>query len=526
MLMPSCPSLWIALLGSALLAAACARPQPGPPSASRATGDQGGDAAARFAAFAEGFTRDALALSPPFATLAGLHAYRDAERGVEIDLDRELDDLSPEATARKIRFFRSALLTMERDFPADALPEQERIDREILESQCRLALFDLERIRSIETNPTQAVESIGTALFFPVVLEYAPREERARDLMARLEKVPSFVDQAIAALSNGPLVHVQDALDENEGNRDVMEQALPALFAQGAVPDVGFEAARRAAREAIDRFRAFLQTAAKERPAGEWRLGPDLYREKFRAYFGEGLEPQDLLREAEESLGRIREGMRAVAEPLHDRWFPAHKGHRGMKDAKARTSTIVREVLGHIGEDHVPRDRFFGAIRGDLDRIAAFLETHPIVSRTRHDNLKIIETPPFLRGVYGVAGLHAAPPLQPDLHSFYYVPPIPPDWPADQAESKLREYNRYKLLLLSIHEALPGHYTQLEYANRVRPEWRRIVRSVYGSGAYVEGWAQYAEEMMLEQGIADRGDPAMDLTFKKEELRIVANAVL
>src|SRR5437867_8573867 len=114
--MPPCPSFWIALFGSALMAAACARPQPGPPPGPRASGDQGGDPTARFAAFAEGFTRDALALSPPFATLAGLHAYRDAERGEEVDLDRELDDFSPEATARKIRFFRSALLTMERDF--------------------------------------------------------------------------------------------------------------------------------------------------------------------------------------------------------------------------------------------------------------------------------------------------------------------------------------------------------------------------------------------------------------------------
>ncbi|HKN47784.1 MAG TPA: DUF885 family protein, partial [Candidatus Polarisedimenticolia bacterium] len=113
-----------------------------------------------------------------------------------------------------------------------------------------------------------------------------------------------------------------------------------------------------------------------------------------------------------------------------------------------------------------------------------------------------------------------------DLPSFYYVTPIPADWTESKAESKLREYNRSKLLLLSIHEALPGHYTQLEYANRVHPEWRRLVRSVYGDGAYVEGWAQYAEEMMLEQGIADPDDPGMALTFKKEELRIAANAIM
>ena len=131
-----------------------------------------------------------------------------------------------------------------------------------------------------------------------------------------------------------------------------------------------------------------------------------------------------------------------------------------------------------------------------------------------------------MRGIYSVAGLNAAPPLEPTLKSLYYVTPIPKNWPAEKAEAKLREYNRYKLLLLSIHEALPGHYTQLEYANRVQPEWRRVLRSVYGNNAYIEGWAQYAEEVMQQQGFHDGADPRMALTFRKEELRVLANAIL
>jgi Bacterial protein of unknown function (DUF885) len=481
----------------------------------------------RFAAFADAFTRRSIALSPSFATLAGLHRYRDPESGTEVDLDAELDDLSPRATDRKVRFFHDSLDTLERDFPARLLDEQDRIDRSILASQCRLGLLDLTDIRSIETNPTVAVEAIGTALFFPVVLEYAPPAQRGADVVARLRGLPRFVDQAIAAMESSAPIYTDVAIEENAGNRDVIEHALPTLFPKGSPEEAAYLEARAPALAAIDRLGTFLEDDLKDRSTGDWRLGPQRYRQKLRDSFQDpDLDPAMVLRDAEAQMLRVRSEMMRLALPLHQEWFPSHGDHSGMADPDARINTVVLEVLDRIGRDHVARGDLFAAIRKDIDRIAAFLQSHPIVSLTRHDTLTVIETPPFLRGIYSVAGLNPAPPLDPTLRSLYYVTPIPDDWPDAKAESKLREYNRYKLLLLSMHEAMPGHYTQLEYANRVQPEWRRLVRSVYGNNAYIEGWAQYAEEVMLQAGIVDPADPKMKLTFMKEELRVLANAIL
>src|SRR5207245_4874586 len=125
------------------------------------------------------------------------------------------------------------------------------------------------------------------------------------------------------------------------------------------------------------------------------------------------VEPQAVLREAQESLALLRDEMRLAAEPLHETYYAGHQGHSRLTDPRARADTIVREVLARIGRNHVARDRLMEAIRGDVARVTDFLETHPIVSMTRSANLRIIETPGFLRGVYGVAGLHAAPPLEP-----------------------------------------------------------------------------------------------------------------
>jgi len=137
----------------------------------------------------------------------------------------------------------------------------------------------------------------------------------------------------------------------------------------------------------------------------------------------------------------------------------------------------------------------------------------------------VIPTPPFMRGLYSVAGFHAAPPLEPSAEAQYWVTPIDSAVPGAAADSKLREYNDWVLLWLTIHEALPGHYVQAEHANDVQPPVRRLIRTLFGNGPYVEGWAEYIADVMVNAGFAD-GDPRFQISRKKIWLRAVANAIL
>ena len=141
------------------------------------------------------------------------------------------------------------------------------------------------------------------------------------------------------------------------------------------------------------------------------------------------------------------------------------------------------------------------------------------------DNLQVIETPEFMRGIYSVGGFNPAPALEPHLGAFYWLTPIPASWPKERIESKLREYNYYGLKLLTIHEAIPGHYVQLEYANDIQPRLRRLIRGIFGNGPYIEGWAVFATEMMLDAGYLNRS-PELRLTFLKQQLRVFANTIL
>jgi len=230
--------------------------------------------------------------------------------------------------------------------------------------------------------------------------------------------------------------------------------------------------------------------------------------------------PEALLKEAEEAITDLRRHMFKVSLPLHVKYYPTHRDPVDL-------NLIVGEVLDKIAQKQSKPETYFRDAQRTLDEAREFLRAKAdrIVALPQNDNLKIIETPAFMRGIYAVGGFNPAPPLQPELGAFYWLTPIPADWPKERVQSKLREYNYYGLRLLTIHEAIPGHWLQFEYAAQVEPAPRRLLRSLYGDGAYVEGWAVYATDLMVREGFLDH-DPELELTHSKQLLRAIANAIL
>jgi uncharacterized protein (DUF885 family) len=195
------------------------------------------------------------------------------------------------------------------------------------------------------------------------------------------------------------------------------------------------------------------------------------------------------------------------------------------KSTSRDRSAVIRQALNQIAQKHATRETYFADARRDLQEAREFVRAKDLLTLPPRDNLQVIETPEFMRGIYSVGGFSSAPALEPQLGAFYWLTPIPADWPTERIESKLREYNTYGLKILTIHEAMPGHYVQLEYANEVQPQLRRILRSIYGSGPYIEGWAVYATEVTLEQGYMNH-DPEMRISYLKHLLRVIANTIL
>jgi len=446
---------------------------------------------------------------------AGLHQYHNQ------NLDNLLDDLSPASLDRQRQFYQSFRQRLDA-FPTDSLTAEDRADRSILQDQIALARLELDQIHSYQHNPTQYVETLGNALFSPYVLEYGPKPARMRNIIARLQKVPAFLDQAGRNLVAAPEIWTTVAQEENDGNIGLVDKTIRAEVPGDLRAE--FDAAAKPALEAMRKFQEYLKNDLARRTNADWRLGPDFYARKFRYALESGVEPDVTLSDAEKRLADVRAHMLELALPLHRTLFPAHHDHAGLTGAE-RENTVIGEVLGKIAERHSTPASYMEDARKDLDEARAFVGEKRLLTMPRRSNLQVIPTPVFMRGAYAVGGFSPAPALEPQLGAFYWVTPIPVEWTKDRVVSKLREYNFYKLKLLTLHEAVPGHYVQFEFADDVQPTGRRVLRSVFGNGPYIEGWGEYSTQMMLDEGFLNHS-PEMALTFAKEELRVVANAIL
>lgn len=475
-----------------------------------------------FADLANEFVFTTLAFSPSNATQNGLHSRTDPKTGKTVVFDELLDDDSPAEIARQRAFyedFRGRLRAVDRA----SLDAQTKVDYDLLENAVSFALFSFDEERAFERKPQNYAEGLGGALFAPLSLEYADAPTRAGHFVSRLERVPAFVDVAIANLKASNEVYRKTALDSIEGVVYVAKD-LGGPFVKGTPAEERYAKALPLALAALDRFSTFVRDELPKRQQVDWRMGRKNFELKWRYYLQVSFSPDEMLAFAEKQLVETRAEMLKLAEPLHKEWFPDHT--HAKTDAAGYLNTVVGEVLGRIQQEHVKRDDLVSQTEKDVADIERFIKDKHVVSITDYSNLKVVPTPEFMRASYGIAGAVFAPALEPNLSTFYWVTPIPPEWTAEQAEGRLREYNRYKLLTLHVHEAVPGHVVQGIYANRITPEWRRVLRAVYGNTPYIEGWAVYAEHMMEREGL-DGGDKTkMRLVSLKADLRVLINAII
>jgi uncharacterized protein (DUF885 family) len=445
-----------------------------------------------FEKLTDDFTRGVLALSPVSATQAGYHEHNGKA------LDEMLDDFSPAGIEAQRRFYQD----FEKQLAAldvASLDRGQQADLQILRNNIGMSLLELDTIQSYRHNPTLYVELAGNALYTPFVLSYAPLDARFGHILRRLEKIPALVDQAKSNLVDAPEVWNRVAREENDGNLGLIDHTL-----REAAPDAlksSYAAAAAPALAALKDLNTFLAGTLSKKTS-DWRLGKENYAKKFAYVVATGTTPEQLLADAEKDLQATRMEMTAIAAPQ-----------------------TTKQALDEIATHHATPATFMAEARRTLDQATMFVKERQLVTLPPRSNLEVIDTPEFMRGIYGVGGFNSAPPLQPELGAFYWITPIPKSWTKERIESKLREYNEYGLQQLTIHEAMPGHYVQQEWANEVQPKSRRVLRSVFANTPYVEGWGMYAQQLMTDEGYLDNSK-GLRLTWLKQKLRGLANAIL
>jgi uncharacterized protein (DUF885 family) len=447
---------------------------------------------AEFDRMVDDFVLGTLALSPSSATQVGYHRHHG------VSLDDMLDDFSSAGILASRKLLDDTDLKIAR-LNSASLSAQQRADIDIMRDAIGAQRLELDEIQSYRHNPTTYVELTGNALYTPYVLHYAPAQERFVAIIHRLRKVPELIRQAEANLQDSPEEWNRVAREENAGNIELIDVTLRGDCPHALLKE--YSGAAAPALASLHSFNGWLEGTLSKKTS-DWRLGKALYDKKFRFVLATGKTPETLLAEAETDLVNMREQLAALAKPK-----------------------TVEQALADVALSHATPDTFMASAKESLATATAFVRTKDLLTLPPHANLQVIETPVFMRGIYGVGGFNSAPALEPSLGAFYWVTPIPSSWPQARIDSKLREYNSSGLQHLTVHEAMPGHYVQAEYANDIQPKSRRLLRDIFGNGPYVEGWAVYSQQLMAEQGYLD-DSKGYRLTLAKQMLRVITNTIL
>ncbi len=465
---------------------------------------------ARTATLVERYVDRVVADDPVEATLLGDHRR-----------DGELPELTPSALDARVRH----LDGMHADavaLHAEAMTGRSEASREaagdlrLLIDTLDAKLFHLRERPRFELDPLVALDLVGDGLW--ELLRPHPdrtasdREDpaaRPRAAVARAAGVPQLLEQAGRLLETAPRPHLAVALGRLDGLLALVRETLPASAAAHGLGPADVDAAAGAASEAIEAFGALLHELADEPPA-DWRLGPVLHRRVLRTAVGADLTVDAIVQRAQAGLARTRAELDEVAARVWPAWFT---GERRPDDPRECT----RRVIAAVADDVVERTAFVDEAGRALDDARAFCAEAAIVDLPPEGSCRLREVPPFQQGLYP-AYVQPAPPLEPGGATMY-LSPVPSRWSRRRAASFLREYNRTMLRSLAVHEAYPGHVVQLLHA----AQHPRLARRLLHSTAFAEGWAVYAERLMVDHGF---GDDAHRVVQLKMRLRIVTNALL
>ena len=452
------------------------------------------------------FFADFFRLYPVDATEAGNH-----------DHDGEWPDLSDAGKDARLTFLEAARRELDAADEGGLAPE-EAIDRRVLLTQIDALRFAEEELDELSWSAIAYVYLFGTGLFGLLSREFASPEVRLASVARRMRALPEALEAARANLDapGGRPVsrfHVEKAIATMPGVADLCRTAaeegtrLQAIQLRDEV-----SAAADGAVGAVERFTAWLSEELLPRADGDFRLGRELYARKFRHALKSTVSPDELEARASSAYEEVRAEMLRLARRLWPDWI-------GAEPIPEDGNAAIRRVLDAIAADHPAADELLDFCRAENERIETFIRQHDLVGLP-DEPLEITWTPPFLRA-FGGAMLIPPGPLDRGMQSFFAITPMPDDWTDEQRESSLRESNERMLRLLTIHEAVPGHYLQLAYSNRCPS----LARAIFGSGVFAEGWAVYVTQVMMDVGYG-ADDPALLLVHWKFFLRAITNTLM
>jgi uncharacterized protein (DUF885 family) len=393
------------------------------------------------------------------------------------------------------------------------LSAEHRVDAAMMAGSVARRVFELDELREHTWNPLHA--NPGKAIYQLLARDFAPLPERLAAMAGRLAQVPAALAEARGQLGSMPQVHTETAIGQFAGTIALVSGEIDRALA--AAPQCGpqLDQVRTAALTALTEHRDWLSARLAEGTGSggfaDPRIGPGRFARKLSLTLNTSADADAILARAQADLDRVSDEIAELAAQL------AGSPRTGPE--------VVRQVLDQLAQD-VPDDTNILAFCRDALAAQTTFVTDRQLLTVYDDPIELIVMPEIDRGV-AVAYCDSPGPLEPlPQPTFIAVSPTPADWPPPRIASFYREYNRHMVHNLMVHEAMPGHYLQLQHSRRFKGS-DTAIRAALRSGSFTEGWAVYTEQLMAEHGYPGEGDPrAVRMQQLKMQLRTIINAIL
>jgi uncharacterized protein (DUF885 family) len=429
---------------------------------------------------------------PTSATLDGVHTHDDL-----------LEDLSRQGIEQDTRALAGFSRRLQ-DINASDLTPVERAEQPMVASNIQARMFELEHTRTWERNPQLYADTICAGIAGQVVFSHAPLPERARRVLSKLRQTARVVQAARDNIKDPPGIFVKVGLETFRGALKFIHEDLPKAFSAlddmhllGDLADASAEATK-----AIGSYIQYLDEELAPKARGSFRLGRDMFEKKLRLEEGITMDADKLLAIALRELKSTQEEFRTLAGRL-DGGDPV----AAWKKAK---------------DDHPAPGQLTQAAQDQLQELMTFIDRHAILTRPDAEPVIVAPTPDFYR--WSFASMWVAGPFeQKPTSAYYYLTDADPSWPAEKQNEHLRDFNYPTLWSISIHEVFPGHFLHFQHLRKVESKVRKSI--MFSPASFVEGWAHYCEQMMVEAGFR-RQDQTLKLGQLAEALIRLARFVV
>jgi uncharacterized protein (DUF885 family) len=421
---------------------------------------------------------------PTHATLDGVHTHDDL-----------LEDVSRHGIDSEAHALAGYLRRLD-EINRDALTEVERLEHRMLTSHLQARMFELEAVRTWERNPQFYSDLLASSLAGQTLFSHAPAAERARRVLSKLRQTPRLIQSARDNIKEPPGIFVKVGVETMRGALKFIDEDLPRAFADvddlhllGDLADAQTEASH-----AVRGYVEYLETDLAPKARASFRLGRDKFEQKLRLEEGINLPLDRLLAIATRELAQTQEEFRSLAGKSN--------GGDAMA-AWAKTKAL-----------HPAPGELVATGRRQLDELATFLERQKIISLPSGEPIAVAPTPDFYR--WSFASMWTPGPFESKpTRAYYYLTDVDPSWPPERQDEHLRDYNVPTLWSISIHEVYPGHFLHYQHLRKVESKARKSI--LFAPASFIEGWAHYCEQMMIEAGFG-RQDPSIKLGQLAEAL--------